>query len=332
MTVNSKMTIYQKILQLFENQEDFTVKEIVYRLENSKQMVHIALNRLLDEGKVEKFGRVPNTFYRLKKQAEYKKHKLDIEPDLLKWLDKEFILVTESGKIIHGIEAFELWCSQRKLPVKKTLLEYKLTKEKYNIYYKRDGIIDGMEKMQNTKGYDYISLDKLFYIDFYAIERFGKTPLGTLIHYGKQGQNKYLMKLMVKEIKDKIHAVLQKYNVEAVCFIPPTIRREVQIMKYLQQHLDISLPVVGVKKISGIIPIPQKSLSKLEERISNAQKTFLITETRKFKTIALIDDAVGSGATLNEIAKKIKDRKLAEEIVGIAITGSFKSFDVITDV
>lgn len=140
------------------------------------------------------------------------------------------------------------------------------------------------------------------------------------------------MKLMVQEIKNKIHDLLKKNKIDAVVFVPPTIRREVQIMKYLQQHLDINLPVAGVKKVSGIIPVRQKSLGKLEERISNAQRTFLITETRKFKRIALIDDAVGSGATLNEIARKIKEKQLAEEITGIAITGSFKGFDVITDV
>jgi hypothetical protein len=326
------MTVYQRILQLFENQEDLTVKEIVTKLETSKQMVHIALNRLLDEGKVEKFGKVPSTFYRLKKETLVKVYNLDINPDLLKWLDKEFLLITENGEIKNGIEAFETWCKQRKLPVEKTLDEFKLTKEKYKVYYNKEGIIDGMEKLVNTKGYDSIKLDKLFYIDFYAIERFGKTPLGTLLHYAKQGQNKYLMKLMVQEIKNKIHHILEKCNADAVCYAPPTIRREVQIMKYLQQHLDINLPVAAVKKISGLIPVPQKSLSKLEERISNAKKTFLVSETRKFKTIVIIDDAVGSGATLNEIARKIKDRQLAETVIGIAVTGSFKGFDVITDV
>lgn len=102
-------------------------------------------------------------------------------------------------------------------------------------------------------------------------------------------------------------------------------------MKYQQQHLNISLPVINIKKVSGLIPVPQKSLNKVEERISNAQKTFSVSDTRKFKTVALIDNAVGSGATLNEIAKKMKDKKVAEKIIGIAVIGSLKGFDVITD-
>jgi predicted amidophosphoribosyltransferase len=46
----------------------------------------------------------------------------------------------------------------------------------------------------------------------------------------------------------------------------------------------------------------------------------------------LIDDAVGSGATLNQVAGKIKDKGVAQKITGLALVGSFKGFDVITDV
>ena len=36
-------------------------------------------------------------------------------------------------------------------------------------------------------------------------------------------------------------------------------------------------------------------------------------------------------STLNQISGKIKRKKLAENIIAIAIVGSFKGFDVITD-
>jgi hypothetical protein len=49
-------------------------------------------------------------------------------------------------------------------------------------------------------------------------------------------------------------------------------------MKYMQSRLNISLPVIGIKKLSGIIPVPQKSLSTLEERIRNSEDTFALTE------------------------------------------------------
>jgi hypothetical protein len=46
----------------------------------------------------------------------------------------------------------------------------------------------------------------------------------------------------------------------------------------------------------------------------------------------LIDDAVGSGSTFNQIAGKIKYKGVARKITGLALVGSFKGFDVITDV
>ena len=241
-------------------------------------------------------------------------------------------MVTETGNLLEGIEAFSYWCRQRKLPLEKTLDEYRITQKKYDRYYSDQGFINGMEKLNNTKGYEKIWLDDLFYLEFYAIERFGKTRLGTLLHYAKQGQNKYLMGIMMEEANPKITSLVDQLGVDAVGFVPPTIRREVQIMKYIQSDLRLALPVIDIKKLSNIIPVPQKSLSNLDERIRNAENTFAITEQRKFEHVLLIDDAVGSGATLNQIAAKIKNKGVARKVTGLALVGSFKGFDVITDV
>ncbi|HMH23615.1 MAG TPA: hypothetical protein VK563_17635 [Puia sp.] len=70
----------------------------------------------------------------------------------------------------------------------------------------------------------------------------------------------------------------------------------------------------------------------MEERIRNAENSFAITDRRSFNHVVLIDDAVGSGSTLNEIAGKIKNKGVAQKITGLAIVGSFKGFDVITDI
>ena len=248
------------------------------------------------------------------------------------FLNKHFLVITEIGKMLEGLEGFKHWCKQRKLPVEKTLDEFIKTQAKYQFYYNDFSIIDGKEKIVNTKGYDRIHLDDIFYLDFYAIERFGKTRLGTLLHYAKQGQNKFLMKILLNELKPKLDALLKAQKFDAVGFVPPTIRRELQLMKYLETHLKINLPKIKIQKISGIIPIPQKSLNKIEERINNAENTFAVTETVKYKHLLLIDDAVGSGSTLNQIAGKIKQKGIAKRITGLAIVGSFKGFDVVTDV
>jgi predicted amidophosphoribosyltransferase len=141
-----------------------------------------------------------------------------------------------------------------------------------------------------------------------------------------------LMNIMMQEIDAKLKLFIKENDIDAVAFVPPTIRREVQIMKFMQQKLNLNLPHIEIKKISGIIPIPQKSLSKMNERIRNAENTFAVTDNRQFKHVLLIDDAVGSGSTLNQIAEKIKNKKVAKKVTGIAVVGSFKGFDVITDV
>lgn len=43
-------------------------------------------------------------------------------------------------------------------------------------------------------------------------------------------------------------------------------------------------------------------------------------------------DAIGSGATLNEIACQIKSKNIAKKVVGLSITGSFQGFDIISEV
>lgn len=326
------MTVKESILKLFAQSKDLTVKEIANKLQASKQMIHIALKQLVDDGKVTKLGRTPKTIYRIRSQAEIRLPLPKISEKTQKFLNRNFLVVTETGELKEGLEGFGFWCQRRKLPVEKTLEEFKATKNKYQPFYDQHGTINGMGKLKSTKGYSQIGLDALYYLDFYAIERFGKTRLGTLLHYSKQGQNKYLMRIMMDEITQRIHSFVDFHNADAVMFVPPTIRRETQLMKFMESTLNIPLPVVEIKKVSGIIPVPQKSLHKLDERIANANNTFVVTERRKFKQVVMIDDAVGSGATMNEISLKMKDKGIAQHITGLAIVGSFKGFDVITDV
>ncbi len=327
------MKIKDKIVKLLTERSDLSVKEMIDLLHVSKQAIHKSIIQLQESDEVIKLGKAPKTIYRLKaKQQPAANTTIIIDDKSAQFLSNNFLLITETGEMKEGLDGFTIWCKQRKLPVEKTIAEYLATKEKYEPYYNKLDIIDGNEKIQNTKGYDKIFLDQVYYLDFYAIERFGKTRLGTLLHYAKQGQNKFLMNKIIQEIKHKVEKLLKAEKFNAVGYVPPTIRREVQIMKYLETHLKVNLPRVNIQKISGIIPVPQKSLNKLEERITNAENTFAVSEKIKYNHLLLIDDAVGSGSTLNQIAGKIKQKGIANKVTGLAIVGSFKGFDVVTDV
>jgi HTH domain len=325
------MKIKDKIIKLLKERGELSVKEMIDGLGVSKQAIHKSILSLLETADIVKLGKAPKTIYRLNEKQTINTPAVKIDSESAIFLNKNFLLITELGEMKEGVEGFEIWCRQRKLPLEKTIAEFISTKDKYEKYY-AGGIVDGTDKLVNTKGYDKIFLDKVYYLDFYAIERFGKTRLGTLLHYAKQGQNKMLMSKIVAEIKPALESLVKKEKFNAVAFVPPTIRREVQIMKYLETHLKINLPVVKIQKISGIIPVPQKSLNKLEERISNAENTFAVTSTVRYNHLLLIDDAVGSGSTLNQIAGKLKQKGIAKRVTGLAVVGSFKGFDVVTDV
>jgi hypoxanthine phosphoribosyltransferase len=92
----------------------------------------------------------------------------------------------------------------------------------------------------------------------------------------------------------------------------------------LEKYLKINLPKITIKKVSSEFLIPQKSLSKQSARIQNANNTFVVENASPCSNILLIDDFVGSGSTLNYIAKKIKSKILNKQvkITCFAISGT----------
>jgi DNA-binding MarR family transcriptional regulator len=326
MNIENQVVIYLK--EHFES----APKEMIDFLGVSKQMVHRVLLKLIENGEIEKIGRAPKVFYRLRKVEKQQKQKEDLNEKSEQFINEHFNLFTETGNELNGVEAFERWCIKQKLPLQKTADEYIKTRMKYLNYYGKNDLIDGTEKLINTKELTKHCIDKMYYGDFYAIERFGKTKIGNLIHFAKQGQNKMLMEKIGILLKEKIEILISKNKIEAIGYIPPTIKRDVQIMNYLKNYFNFSIPLINLKKVSGIIPIPQKALSKIEDRISNAKSSIVVDDKRFYQKILLIDDAVGSGATINETACKIKMKKMAKQVIGFAVVGSFKGFDVINEV
>ncbi len=326
------MSIENQIIDYLKIHSEGSANDLQEYIGVSRQMIHRVLNRMLEQNYLQKLGRPPRVFYRLNLAGAGKQPGISLSEEEIIFLNEHFLVITETGKRLEGPEAMQAWCERQNLPVEKTTKEFIVTKKKYLKYFLPTGLINGTEKLQNTKGFDYIAIDKLFYCDFYAIERFGKTRLGTLLHFAKQGQNRPLMQEIIELTKSRVENLVKEVKAEAVGYIPPTIKRHLQIMKVLQQGYNLPLPHINLLKVTGAIPVPQKSLSKLEDRISNAKASIVVKDTRRFGNILLIDDAVGSGATINETAVKLKQKGLAKKISGLAITGSFKGFDVIQEV
>jgi hypothetical protein len=197
-----------------------------------------------------------------------------------------------------------------------------------------EGWIDATHKLSTT--FSDNALTKLFYGDFYSISKFGKTKLGNLVLYSKQSQNRQLIDVAVEQVKPIIERIITTYSIDTIAFAPPSLPRKLQFMQEFSDKLDINLPRAQfVKSYKGDIVVAQKSLSGLEERITNARNTIFLKSPLSVgaKSILLIDDAVGSGATLNETAKKlIVGNPNIQSIVGFAIVGSIKGFEVVREI
>ena len=323
------MKFKDKILALLRKKGMTTVDSVAEELGVSRQYIHRLINSLLLEGLIIKIGNAPIVYYKIAETTHAERTNTSFEKEA--FLKEHFLIVTSLGEKLQGLEAMQYWCQNQNLPIDKTIDEYMETRKKYLSYFNSNHLIDGTEKLRNTKGIGEIGVKQLFYLDFYAIERFGKTKLGTLMHYAKQGQNKNLMKEIVSEIRNRISFIIVNLGIEAILYVPPMISRKVQIMDYLEKNLKLDIPKMEVKKISNQIIVPQKALSKLFERVTNAKNTFIVPYQKAYKKVLILDDAVGSGATMNEIGKKIKEKNLADSVIGLAITGSFKRFEVISE-
>lgn len=318
----------KKIIDFLQKNGQARPAEIFDYLGISYQAMSKQLRKLIDEGKIQRVGKPPKVFYSLSSPVSMGEFLIGgRERDVIA---RNFFSVTPLGKISEGVEGFASWCEKRGMDASKVAVDYVKIIEKYDSY-KKNGLIDGMKKMKST--FDKVYIDSMYYIDFYSMERFGKTRMGQMLLYAKQSQDRALIKKIAEEIRPKIEEAVKSFKIEAVGFIPPTVKRQVQFMKELEKYLDLAIPKISLVKVKTDVSVPQKTLNKLEDRIQNAASTIIVDERKSYNNILLIDDAVGSGATLNETARQIKEKKVCKgKVIGISITGSFKGFDVISEV
>lgn len=334
----------ERIIEFIRERERVTAKQLIDYLGITRAAVFRNLLKLINDGTLIKQGTPPKVFYSLKSatyklRAETGSFKMtgqpvnfsvtELDSDIQKTINEEFLKVNPDGTMKQGVSAFYAWCESRGMNPEKTAIEYKNTIDKFNVY-KQDGLIDGMKKMKQT--FPTVFLNQMFYLDFYSIERFGKTKLGEMILYAKQSQNKSLIRMITQDVKEKIEDIIKRFDIDAVGFIPPTIKRDVQFMKELELNLKLSVPSIKITKIKTPIIVPQKTLSKLDERIENARQSIIVEEETPRNSILLIDDAIGSGATINEVARQIKRKNLSKkQLIGLGLVGSFNGFEVIRE-
>lgn len=325
------MKTSDKIIAYLAQNSQTTTAALVNYLEITDRAVRKQLKSLLDSGRIVKSGVPPRVYYSLSTPKVNNVSKVElVDTKIYALIEKEFYYISPRGTIHEGYEGFLYWCNEREMDIKKTAVRYAEIIEKYHSY-RRAGLIDGTYKIKSS--FDEVYIDKVFYVDFYSIEIFGKTKLGQLLLFAKQSQNRKLINEIADIIKPSLLTLMEKYDIDGVGFIPPTVKRQLQLMRVLQNRLNLDVRTVSINKIQTPVIVPQKTLTKIGDRVINAQETMSIDDLGSYRNILLIDDALGSGATLNEIAKKIRHRDICKgKIIGFVITGSFKGFEVISEV
>ncbi len=325
------MKTSDKIIEIISKQGSVTAKQLYRTLPINQSAVFKQLSRLIKDHKVIKTGKVPKVYYMLPSDLDLTlDDRFEIDNKTKTAINNNFMYISFNGERIDGWSGFVVWCRERNINVIKSAKKYLSILNKNN-RYKKDHLIDGMTKMRSS--FTDVALDKIFYIDFYSYEIFGKTKLGQLLLYAKQSQDRTMINQVADIAKPVVEELIRNYKIDGIGFIPPTVKRDIQFMNQLEARLNLNIGEINIVKLKTPIVIPQKTLSKIEDRILNAKQTIQIDGEKRYNNILLIDDAVGSGSTLNEVAKKIRQKNLCKgNIIGLAVVGSFKGFEVISEV
>ncbi len=323
-----------KILKIIEENGSDSPGRLARTLGISTQAIHRHLKKLVQSGEISRHGTPPSVFYkRVYSEERENRHTFpELERHLEQVLQKNYFYVAPSGERLSGVKGFQSWCLNTNQhsgfrSLAKRYCEQQKTLEKHFV----NGLVPSLHKIRSTFERSY--LDGLVYQDFWSIPQFGKTRLGHFVTLGKSGQRIDAVQLLAEWGVELIEGYIKQNKIQAVAFAPHSITRKLNFLKTYAGFLNLKLPHVAFVKASlDGTPVAQKTLTKLSERVKNARDTLFVKDSQvPFEKVLIIDDALGSGATMNELAKKLKEKSVSQ-VFGFAIVGSYKGFEVIPEV
>lgn len=295
--------------------------------------IHRQLRKLEADESIIKIGSPPRVFYRARQNSRQLPALSTLPTSIAEVIESRYVYINPDGVLLNGVEGFAHWVEKtgQQANVHSLANEYVSARTEADQWYQGKSWIEATSKLGKTFGDRLV--DQVAYADFYALPKFGKTKLGVYTLHAKLSQNQTFIQSLAETIQPIIGQLINAWRIQAVAYIPHSIPRKIPLLPEIARTLQLSLPAVSVEKLyAGAVRVPQKSLSKLSERVENAQQTLYVTGEVPWKRVLLIDDAVGSGATFHEVGKKLKDQFGVEYVGGFAIVGSYKGFDVISEV
>ncbi|HEV2403612.1 MAG TPA: hypothetical protein VGS08_05435 [Candidatus Saccharimonadales bacterium] len=244
-------------------------------------------------------------------------------------IEDNFYSLTPLGEELTGVQGLAKWSQARNFDIKVKQNEYLAVLRKYYPPGFKSPI-DFTNKVKRTL--NEIALEKVWAIDYYNFEIFGKTKLGTQVLVAKQTGDMQTTRALINKLATVTDDIVSKYKIQAVAFVSPTIQRQSQLMTRLEGSVALKTPRIKVHKVGARILIAQKTLKSLADRVLNAAQTFVVESPDQYENILIIDDALGSGATLNEMAKQIKQKRIARQCYGLVLVSSPSGYEVINEV
>ncbi len=336
--MNTTFHLLKSIRSLLQDWEKRKLSQIAEALNISRPTANKYLKELFQNWEISKIWSGSHSTY-LIPQVDKKETKSDFSSiyknpfpyEEAKLLDEKFFKYDSDGRILKWVEGFLLRCKKRDLNPKDKISAFDAINQQINHYRTQCGLLNVTSQFKIK--HQYSALDELFYADAYTRAEFGRGALSEQMFFAKQHQDKQQLKNLISLFYRNLECLLTTFDIDAIALTPPSISRKVQILDLVDQLIDPSIPRIPLIKYSpSKILIPQKSLKRPEERIQNAKNTIFIRgEHIDYHTVLLIDDFVGSGATLNETAIKLKTAWV-KKIIGFAFFGNLDlKYEVINE-
>ncbi len=317
------------ILEFIEKKQPVRPVDIIDAAWLSEVRVHAILNYLLKENLITRFWSRPRVYYEIASKNDETVSFSRSEEQLLK---EKYLYIDARWKRYSSVQWFMQWCKKWNHNPQKKIKDYLQIMEYTDSLRWTCWLINAYDWF--SKKINDPQLDILLFLDIYQVMEFWKSKLASLAYYAKQSQSQALVKEVINLTKEKITCLQSENDFDAVCFIPRSIPRELQLMKELKRWWKIELPNVLLEKAMRDIIVPQKSLKNTKERILNARETILVWKNNwKYNHVLLIDDFVWSGWTMNESARKLRDAGIAKRITWLSLVWNIDmKYEVIKEI
>ena len=316
--------LQRRILTLLKDRDTLRPTEMMSLLGVSRTALYEALRYLVEREYLVRSGSRPYVLYSL-------------VPDFSEDIQDSFLYRSVSGELLFGMKGFRVWSKER-FPSLSFEEKIRLYESSYATYMtdRVHGFQFSVPKLVAITPTAFSSLHCLDTYQIQVAEEKKRTKPAVLLDAAKTdipSLKRYpqaygvFSEYLTSSVKS-ILSFLETFEVGGIAFVPPTRRRHTQFMRLLEREFfrwnsrAITRVTIERNFNSSSVRLEQKSISSTKGRIENARTTYRVAPlANPHKTVLLVDDLVGSGATMNEVARKLLESGVAETVRCLGLVG-----------